>query len=93
MGREMETTRLSSKGQVIIPKSVRDARGWEPGTELIVEDHPEGVLLRSHRVFAPTRFEEVAGCLKRKGRPRTLQEMDKAIEAEARLRWKKFEAQ
>jgi len=27
----METTRLSSKGQVILPKSVRDARSWPPG--------------------------------------------------------------
>lgn len=88
----METTRLSSKGQVIIPKSVRDARGWEAGTELIVEERPEGILLRSHRVFVPTRIEDVAGCLKRKGPAKTLREMDEAIEAEARKRWKKFEA-
>lgn len=89
----METTRLSSKGQVIIPKSVRDARGWEAGTELIVEEHPEGVLLRSHRVFATTRIEDVAGSLKRGGPPKSLREMDEAIEAEARRRWKKFKAQ
>jgi len=89
----MDTTRLSSKGQVIIPKSVRDARGWEAGTELIVEEHPDGVLLRSRRFFAPARFEDVAGCLKREGRPKSLREMDEAIEAEARRRWKKFEAQ
>ncbi|PZN73131.1 MAG: hypothetical protein DM484_23225 [Candidatus Methylumidiphilus alinenensis] len=29
----METTRLSSKGQVILPKSVRDAHHWSPGSE------------------------------------------------------------
>ena len=31
----METTRLSSKGQVIIPKRLRDAHHWLAGQELI----------------------------------------------------------
>ncbi len=34
----METTRLSNKGQIVIPKNVRNAHGWEPGLEFIVED-------------------------------------------------------
>jgi bifunctional DNA-binding transcriptional regulator/antitoxin component of YhaV-PrlF toxin-antitoxin module len=29
----METTKPSSKGQVELPKSVRDEHGWTPGTE------------------------------------------------------------
>ena len=86
----MDTTRLSSKGQVIIPKAVRDAHGWEPGTELVVEERPEGVLLRTHRVFAPARLEDVAGCLKYRGQPKSLEDMDRAVEAEARKRWRKF---
>lgn len=89
----METTRVSSKGQVIIPKSVREARGWDAGTELIVEEHPDGVLLRSHRVFAPTRLEDIAGCLRRGGSPKSIREMDEAVEAEARRRWMTFEKQ
>ena len=42
----MQTTVLSSKGQVIIPKTLRAARRWGPGTRLEVRDTPEGVLLR-----------------------------------------------
>jgi AbrB family looped-hinge helix DNA binding protein len=42
----MQTTILSSKGQVIIPKTLREARRWGPGTQLEVHDTPEGVLLR-----------------------------------------------
>jgi AbrB family looped-hinge helix DNA binding protein len=42
----MRTTVLSSKGQVIIPKTLRVARRWGPGTQLEVHDTPEGVLLR-----------------------------------------------
>ena len=42
----METTRLSSKGQIILPKSIRASHQWEPGVEFAVEDTPEGVLLR-----------------------------------------------
>jgi AbrB family looped-hinge helix DNA binding protein len=45
-GRDMQTTTLSSKGQVIIPKALRTARQWGPGTRLEVHDTPEGVLLR-----------------------------------------------
>ena len=34
----MESTRLSSKGQIVLPKGIRNARGWAPGTEFIVEE-------------------------------------------------------
>lgn len=40
-------TRVSAKGQVVIPKDVRDAKRWRPGTALEVVDRPDGVLLRS----------------------------------------------
>lgn len=42
----MHTIVLSSKGQVIIPKSLRVQRRWSPGTRLEVHDTPDGVLLR-----------------------------------------------
>lgn len=82
----METTRLSSKGQVVVPKSVRDARRWPPGTEFEVTEVPEGVLLRPTRPFKPTTFEEAFGFLKYRGRAKTLREMDEGIMKEARRR-------
>jgi AbrB family looped-hinge helix DNA binding protein len=36
------TTRLSSKGQVVIPAHVRRALGWRPGEKLSVEVRPAG---------------------------------------------------
>lgn len=87
----METTRLSSKGQIVLPKNIRTARSWVPGTEFIVEETPQGVLLRPTPVFPVTRLEDVAGCLKGKGKyrgkkPVTIAQMDKAIEEEIKLR-------
>jgi AbrB family looped-hinge helix DNA binding protein len=80
----METTRLSSKGQIILPKPVRDAHGWLPGTDFTVEDVGDGVILRPVRTKQGrvTRLEDVAGCLKSDGPARTLKEMDDAITAE-----------
>ena len=75
----METTRLSSKGQVVLPKSVREARNWEAGTEFAVEEAGEGVLLRPLKRFAPASVEEVFGCLRYSGRPKSLRQMEKAI--------------
>jgi AbrB family looped-hinge helix DNA binding protein len=82
----METTRLSSKGQVILPKSVRDAHRWEPGTEFVVEDVANGVLLRPLKPFPPSRLKDVVGILRYTGKPKTLEEMDEAILVEVRRR-------
>jgi AbrB family looped-hinge helix DNA binding protein len=59
----METTKLSSKGQVIIPQSVREADHWKPGTEFTVEDTPQGLLLKPKKLFAETRLEDLIGCV------------------------------
>jgi AbrB family looped-hinge helix DNA binding protein len=82
----METTRLSSKGQVVLPKPIRDARRWRPGTELTVEDTADGVLLRPVKPFAPSRLEDVAGSLRYAGKPKTIRQMDVAIRAEVKAR-------
>ena len=82
----METTRLSTKGQVILPKSIRDSRSWKPGTEFIVEETKEGILLRPRELFPRTTLEEVAGSLPAKGRPKTLAEMDAGIAREVKRR-------
>ena len=75
----METTKVSSKGQIVLPLSVRKRRKWGTGTTLIVEETPAGVLLRPEKPFPPTTFEEVEGILKYKGKAKTLKEMDEAI--------------
>ena len=82
----METTKLSSKGQVVLPKSVREARSWEPGTEFGVEEVPEGILLRPLRPFPSTSFDEAFGCLKYTRRAKTLRQMEKAIARGVRAR-------
>jgi AbrB family looped-hinge helix DNA binding protein len=82
----MDTTRLSSKGQIILPKTVRDVHHWAPGTDFSVEDTGDGVLLRPIKASQPTRLEDVVGCLPVKGSARSIEEMDSVIEAELRDR-------
>ncbi len=79
-------TTVSTKGQVILPKSVRQARRWEAGTRLVVENTPEGVLLKPLPVFAATRPEDVFGRLAHGGAPKSLAEMEAGVLAEARRR-------
>jgi AbrB family looped-hinge helix DNA binding protein len=83
---ERLTTRNSTKGQVILPKPIRQQRRWGPGTRLVIEDRPDGVLLNAAPLFAPTRPEDVYGSLPSKGAPKTLEEMEARIVAEAKRR-------
>ena len=79
----MQTTKLSTKGQIVLPKELRSARAWRPGTEFTVEATPEGVLLRPVRRVPRTTLSEVAGILKRPGRaPLTDKQIDEAMERE-----------
>ena len=70
-------TTVSTKGQVILPKAIRDQLHWNAGTRLVVEHTAEGVLLKPlTTVFAPTRPEDVFGCLPYKGTPKSVEQMD-----------------
>ena len=75
----MDTTRLSSKGQLVLPKSIRDADDWGEGTEFTVERVAEGVLLRPLRPVPPTRLDDIVGSVGYHGRPRSLEQMEQAI--------------
>lgn len=75
----MSTTKLSSKGQVVLPKAVRDACGWNAGVELTVDLTPEGVTLRARKPFAPSRPEQVFGRLRHAGAPVSVEEMRAAV--------------
>lgn len=85
----MKRTQLSTKGQVILPKSVRDAKQCRPGTEFTAEVTKEGVLLRPVKPFPPTRIEDVAGMLKYTGKPKTIEEMDEAVSEEVRRQYER----
>jgi len=80
----VETTKLSSKGQVILPKSIRTEKKWKPGLQFAVELAGEGVLLRPLKRFNPTTIAEVFGCAEYKGPRKSLKDMETAILKEAR---------
>jgi len=80
------TTTVSTKGQVILPKAIRERLHWPAGTELVVEDTPEGVLLKAKPAFAPTRPKDVFGSLPYKGPAKSIADMEAGIAAEAKRR-------
>ena len=75
----MKTIRISSKGQVIIPKSLRTAHQWDRGQELVAIDTADGILLKPKTLFPQTNITDVAGCLEYKGKPKSLADMEAAI--------------
>lgn len=46
MSRQVEITKLSSRGQVVIPKEVRRKLSWEAGDHVVVEVEGDAVILR-----------------------------------------------
>ena len=84
--RQKLTTRLSTKGQVILPKAIREQRHWAAGTELVVENTPEGVLLKAKPAFPPTRPQDVFGSLPYRGPAKSVAEMDAGVAIEAKRR-------
>lgn len=80
------TTVISTKGQVILPKAIRELRQWAAGTQLIVENTADGVLLKSSPVFPETELKDVFGSLRHTGPALSIEAMDAAIASEAKRR-------
>ena len=83
------TTRISTKGQVVLPKDLRERRGWAAGDELVVEERPNGVLLRSAAKETHSSFDEVRGALGSFDRAVSIEEMNQAVLDEAARRWRR----
>ncbi len=83
----METTKLSSKGQVIIPKAVRSTHQWQVGLELMVIDMGDGILLKPRAPFEATALSDVAGLLKNSIQPKTDKEIKQALQDDMRGKW------
>ena len=84
----METTKLSSKGQVIIPKALRNTHRWKAGLELVVVDMGDGILLKPKAPFESTVLADVAGSLKDKVAAKTDEEIQAALRKDARSKWR-----
>jgi len=84
----MNFTKLSSKGQVIIPKPLRVAHHWEIGQELVVIDQGDGILLKPKTPFEKTSIGDVASSLKYEGKPKTIDDMNLAISKGIKARFK-----
>ncbi len=85
----MNTLRLSSKGQVVLPAALRHARSWLPGTEFEIHETAEGVLLKPlapRSPFKPTSLQDVFGMARYEGPALSIQEMHAAVQAEAAKR-------
>jgi AbrB family looped-hinge helix DNA binding protein len=79
----METVKLSSKGQFILPKAIRDRHHWETGTEFVIIDRGAELVIKPTRVFPPTRLESPNAPSVYTGKPLSLEEMERAVMAEA----------
>lgn len=79
----MQTVKLSSKGQFILPKVIRDRHHWEAGTEFVIIDKGGELVIKPTKVFAPTEFESPETPSVYQGRALSLEDMDRAVVAEA----------
>jgi AbrB family looped-hinge helix DNA binding protein len=84
-------TKVSAKGQVVIPKAVRDELAWPEGTRLRVETVGGAVTLRPIRSRRGTLTvaDFVARRPKYEGPPLSLEEMDALTTQAMRKRFKK----
>ena len=77
-------TTMSGKGQVVIPKDVRDRLGLKPGQKLDVSESGGAVVLRPARTEPTLTMEEAVARLreiiKYDGPPVSIEEMNETIE-------------
>ncbi len=89
----MITTRMSTKGQVIIPKAIRDQIGSVVGTKYAVEIERGSIRLTPQSDYKSrvpiTTLDDVAGYLKYNGPTVTDEQMKAAVRARAIARFKR----
>ena len=74
------TITLSSKGQVVIPKEIRDELHWDAGTELTLVSNASGVTIKAMPKKTGRNLADLIGMLKHDGPPLTTEELCRPVE-------------
>lgn len=69
------TITLSSKGQVVIPKEIRDELHWVAGTQLTLVANDSGVTLRVTPKKTGRNLADLIGMLRHNGPPLSTEEL------------------
>ena len=78
----METV-LSSKGQIVIPRQIRQRHGWRAGVAFTVIDDGNSIILKPVTSKKTADLNDVIGCAGYAGPKKSLAEMDAGILDEA----------
>jgi len=75
------TVKLSSKGQIVIPKDVRDSFHWCAGEELVLVATEYGVMLQTKpQKKEKQTVKSLRGFLQHKGKPIATEQLCKPVE-------------
>ncbi len=89
----MQTTLLSSKGQIVIPKALREARHWRAGTRLQIQETSNGLLLqpvaKDEKVPLAQGLAAIRSHLAYQGAAVSIEDMNAAILREAARKGKR----
>jgi AbrB family looped-hinge helix DNA binding protein len=77
------TITLSSKGQVVIPKEIREELHWEAGIQLSLISTPFGVTIKAMPKKTGRRLEDLIGMLKHEGPPFSTDDLCKPVDYRA----------
>jgi len=73
-----DTTRMSSKGQVVIPETVRNRLGLKPGAQFVVMGDRDVVIFKTIAAPARSEFAGIAAKARRQAREAGLHVSDVA---------------
>jgi AbrB family looped-hinge helix DNA binding protein len=73
---ELATTRLSSKGQIVIPEEIRTRMGLKPGAQFVVMGEGDVVILKSISPPSMEEFDELIAKVREQARRAGLRQKD-----------------
>jgi len=56
---KLSTTKMSSKGQVVIPEEIRDRLGLKPGAQFVVLGEKDVVILKTLKAPSMSEFDDI----------------------------------
>jgi AbrB family looped-hinge helix DNA binding protein len=72
----LATTRMSSKGQVVIPEEIRDRLGLKAGTQFVVVGNRDVVILKTIAAPSVETFNDLIGQARQQARRAGLKKSD-----------------